>query len=216
MAKIDMPQSSLMQNNSNLARQEKKKATKHAPITKGKLRKRSLGMKFADVFFEGDLKSAIDYMIHDVAIPQAKNAVIKGIEVMFYGGVGGGGSRNASSSVPYNSYWVGRDGSRTTTSSSSRPTSGDGDPKIRKNYDPRLIVIEDRGLAERILIDLRDECNGEYGQVSVGTLFDLAGIETGNWALEDYGWKRGDLDRARVRGCQGGWCFDLPDPVVID
>lgn len=215
MAKIDMPQSSLMQNNSNAARQEKKQATKHEAITKGKLRKRSLGMKFADVFFEGDLRSAVDYMIHDVAIPQFKNAVIKGMEVMFYGGAGGTSSRNTSSNIPYNSYWVGRDGTRTTTSSPSRPSMPE-DVKIRKNYDPRMILIEDRGKAERILMDLRAECNGEYGQVSVGTLFDLAGIETGNWALEDYGWRRGDLDRARVRGCPGGWCFDLPDPVVID
>lgn len=217
MAKIEMPQSSLTGNNSNIARQglEKQKASKKAALTHGTLRKRSLGMKFADVFFEGDLNSAVDYLIHDFAIPQIKSAVIKCIEVMFYGGARSGSSGVTSSNTPYNSYWMGRDGNRQYNQSSSNQGSGQG-VKIRKNYDPRLIVVEDRGVAERILIDLRAECNGEYGQVSVGTLFDLAGIETGNWALEDYGWRRGELDRARVRGCQGGWCFDLPDPVVID
>lgn len=218
MAEVKIP--SPVKNNSDQARREKENATDQTPVTTGKLRKRNLAMKFADVFFEGSLNDAVDYLIHDVAIPQIKDAFLRGIEVMFYGGARGS-SRTSGDQKSYSSYFIRSDGTR---SSVQRPTprpqqnaknvSPEEITKIKRVYDPKLIEIEDRGKAERVLEELKADLN-EYGQVSVQRLFSLVDIES-DWASTSYGWVRGDLDRARVVGCRGGWRFDLPDPYPID
>lgn len=221
MATVNMPEKELVKDNSNQARKNNpitKIPTK--PLTKGTMRSKSLAMKFAEVFFEGSMKDAIDYMINDVAIPQVKNAVLKGIEVIFYGAANGSsGNRGGSNSpTPYNSYYVGRDGTRRPSGSSissGRNSSNNAElSKLKKTFDPRLIVVEDRGEAQRVLADLRNDCN-EYGQIGVDRLFELVDI-TSDWTSTKYGWMKGDLDEAKVRPCGNGWWFDLPDPYPID
>lgn len=221
MATVNMPDKELTRDNSNQARSSGSKNIPAKPIAKGTMRSKSLAMKFAEVFFEGSFKDAIDYMVNDVAIPQIKNALIKGIEVIFYGGVNGSSSsRNSSSVTPYNSYYVGRDGTRRPGNSgnnSGRSNSGSSNAelsKLKKSFDPKLIVVEDRGEAQRVLADLRRDCD-EYGQIGVDRLFELVDI-TSDWTSTKYGWVKGDLDDAKVRPCGNGWWFDLPDPIVID
>lgn len=219
MATVKMPDK-LTGDNSNQARSNEIASKPIAkPVTQGKMRSKSLAMKFAEVFFEGSMKEAIDYMVNDVAIPQIKNAVLKGIEVIFYGGVNGSSSRSGPDKVSYSSYYVSRDGSRRPANSqgngSKRTTGGDAEfNKLKKSFDPKLIVVEDRGEAQRVLAELRGDCN-EYGQIGVDRLFELVGI-TSDWTSTKYGWMRGDLDDAKVRPCGNGWWFDLPDPIVID
>ena len=220
MATVRMPDGEeLTKDNSNQARAERNAEEKKNPITKGVMRHKTLAMKFAEVFFEGSLKDAVDYVINDLAIPQLKNAVIKGIEVIFYGGVNGSSSSRGSSgnsNVPYSSYWVGRDGAkRPNAPSGPGPRKSEAEiQKLKKNFDPKLIVVEDRGMAQRVLADLRNDCN-EYGQVEVRRLFELVGIDS-DWTSSKYGWVRGDLDDAKVRPCGTGWWFDVPDPYPID
>lgn len=221
MATTRMPDSGLLKDNSHKAREEADKSENKiskGPVTKGTMRSRSLAMKFADVFFEGSFKDAIDYMVNDVAIPQIKNAIISGIEVLFNGGVGGSSiRRGGSGSTPYNSYYVGRDGS--TRPNVNKTVKGGNASKeeiskIKKRFDPKLIVVEDRGQAQMALAALRNECN-EFGQVGVDRLFDLVDIPS-DWTSTTYGWVRGDLDDAKVRACGNGWWFDVPDPYPID
>lgn len=214
MATANMPDR-LTGDNSNRAREGKPSVK---PIANGKMRSKSLAMKFAEVFFEGSMKDAVDYMINDVAIPQIKNAVLKGIEVIFYGGVNGtSSSRSNPDRVSYNQYYVSRDGSRRpANSNNTRRDSGGGAElsKLKKSFDPKLIVVEDRGEAQRVLADLKQDCN-DFGQVGVDRLFELVNI-TSDWTSTKYGWVKGDLDDAKVRPCGNGWWFDLPDPIVID
>ena len=217
MAETKIPMK--IQDNSNKAREKASSESLVKPIAKGKMRNRSLAMKFADVFFEGSLKDAIDYIINDVAIPQVKNAALRGLEVIFYGGVNGSSSSRSSSgssNTPYNSYFVGRDGVRrtNTTAGPSRRVNEEEMNRIKKKYDPRLITLEDRGMAARVLEELKRDCD-EFGQISVQRLFELVDVDS-DWTSTKYGWVRGDLDNARVRPCADGWCFELPDPYPID
>lgn len=223
MATVKMPEGDgLLKDNSDKARGRRGSDVKQTgSITHGQMRSKPLAMKFAEVFFEGSLKDAIDYMINDVAIPQIKNAVLKGIEVIFYGGVNSSSSSRGrgASDIPYNSYYVGRDGTRRPASSSRSSGSSDRGStaelnKLKKSFDPKLIVVEDRGEAQRVLADLKNDCN-EFGQVGVDRLFELCDI-TSDWTSTKYGWVKGDLDDAKVRPCGNGWWFDLPDPIVID
>lgn len=216
MAEVRIP----LSDNSNKGREgkgEEQTRERKDPIAKGKLRKRSVAMKFADIFFEGSLRDAIDYIVNDLAIPQVKNAVLRGLEVIFYGGARSGSSDGRSSgNTPYNSYYVRSDGSRrsVTPASQVRKQATGSDATKLKKYDPKLIVLEDRGQAQEVLLSIKKQCD-EYGQVSVLELFDLVGVTT-DWTSSSYGWVKGDLDNARVRPCPGGWCFDLPEPYQID
>lgn len=221
MATKQMPESGLLKDNSHKAREEAGVSARvqKGPVAKGTMRSRSLAMKFADVFFEGSIKDAVDYMINDVVIPQAKNAILSGIEVLFNGGVGGSSPRNRAggSVTPYNSYYVGRDGSTRPASNKGNSNKGGGNAeisRIKKRFDPKMIVVEDRGQAQIALAALRDECN-EFGQVGVDRLFDLVDISS-DWTSTTYGWIRGDLDDAKVRPCGNGWWFDVPEPYPID
>lgn len=218
MAEVKMPDGNkaLLRDNSNSARREMAQATKKEPITTGKMAKKNVIERAADEFFEGTIKDAFNYMVHDLAIPQLKKMLLSGIEIIFFGGASGksyGGSGSGSSNVPYNSYYVGRDQVRT----SSRPTQKTGKKEIegiKKDFDPRRIVVEDRGVAESVLDELKRDLN-TYDQVSVQRLFELVNIDS-DWASTSYGWCKGDLDDARVRPCADGWRFDLPDPYPID
>ena len=225
MATVKMPDSNLLKDNSNKAKTEDKKVipiNKKTPAVKSggaSMRAKPLAMKFAEVFFEGSLKDAIDYMINDVAIPQIKNALLKGLEVIFYGGANGPSSANRgrNDNVPYNSYYIGRDGSRRPAGNSNPGRRNESTAelnKLKKSFDPRLIVVEDRGEAQRVLLDLKKDCD-EFGQVGVDRLFELVDI-TSDWTSTKYGWMKGDLDDAKVRPCGNGWWFDLPDPYLID
>lgn len=219
MAEIRMPESSV-KDNSNKAKQEMTTVSNHkiSPITKGEMRKRNLADRFAEVFFEGTLNDAVDYMVNELAIPTIKNGIISAIEVIFYGGSSRGSSTSArrGDNVPYYTFSVGRNQSQ--SSNSGRAPRKQTDTKeveiAKKRYDPRRIRVEERGMAERVLEELKHTLK-IYGQVSVQQLFDLVGIDS-DWTSTSYGWFAGELDNARVRPCPGGWCFELPDPGPID
>lgn len=217
MANVQMPKVS---DNSNAARGNAPQKEKKPQITTkpAKIAHRNLAMKFADVFFEGSLKDAADYIVNDVAIPQLKNMVLRGIEVIFYGAATGSSpSRSGSSQTPYNSYFIGRNGERRQNSQSapSSRKSQDDESKALKRFDPRLIVVEDRGEAQRVLLDIKKQCN-EYDRVSVMDLFYAVGITSAPYTTDTYGWAKGDLDNASVKPTSGGWRFDLPDPYPIN
>lgn len=218
MANAQMPKVS---DNSNAAKEAvaKEKAKKPPVTTKAKLANRNLAMKFADVFFEGSIKDAIDYIINDVAIPQVKNAALRGLEVIFYGTATGSsvGKSSGSSQTPYNSYFIGRNGERRQNSPApsgpKRISVEEG--KALKRFDPRLIVVEDRGEAQKVLLDIQKQCN-DYDRVSVMDLFYAVGITSVPYTADTYGWVKGDLNNASVKPAPGGWRFDLPDPYPID
>ncbi len=205
MAEVKMPEG-------NNARKEMAQATKSKPITTGKMAKKSVVEKIAGEFFEGSLKDAFHYMLHDLAIPQAKKMLLSGIEIIFFGGASGksyGGSGSSGSNVPYNSYYIGRDQVRTGQKTNKKEIES-----VKKDYDPRKIIVEDRGVAESVLDELKHDAH-VYGQISVQRLFELVNIES-DWTSTSYGWCEEDLASARVRPCSDGWRFELPDPYPID
>ena len=235
MAEVKMPK-----DNSNKARLDaavpKPTETPVVPVTPqgngmGAMRKKPLVMKFADTFFEGNVKNALRFMLYDIAIPQAKSMFLKGFEILLFNKASGtsynsGGYPYANGygytapQTSYGSYYIGRDGQRRDSGQKASPAAV---AKIQKVNDPRLIILQEekgatRSDAEMVLEDLRAEC-AEYGQVSVARLFNhpKVGISS-DWGMTNYGWKKGMLDfpRASVVSCPGGWSFDLPDPVPID
>lgn len=219
MAEVKMPDR--IPDNSNKARSEMAKATKTNPITKGKLKKKTMLENFMDVFFEGTLKEAAYYMWHDLAIPNIKKGLISGIEIIFFGGSSGRNydPRKGNPNTPYGSYFVSSSSVNTPyyqkTGGQKRGSMYEME-EIKKNYDPRRIVVDDRGLAESVLVELRKDLD-IYKQVSVQRLFELVGLES-DWTSTSYGWSvnGGGLDSARVRPCPDGYRFELPDPYPID
>lgn len=210
MAKIQMPE---FGNNSDAYRkelEEKSKKPKSRTSVMGSLRKRGVGERLIGLFFEGDLQSAMNYIIYDLAIPQVKTAVLEGMKVLFYGSSRGSSDPRQSSQVhtSYAAYYYGGGNAKQTQQSQKQAQNL---PKTLKKSDPRLITVADRGSAERILAELRQNI-ATYGHTSVADLFDMVNIPS-EWTNYDYGWR--NLDDARVRPCQEGYWFDLPEAYPI-
>lgn len=181
----------------------KKKVIEGEVITKEK----SLGSKFVESFFGGDLRTAASYILYDVAFPSIKRAIsdmfADGIEMLLFGTARSGRSgrkEQTREKVSYSSYFK----------SDSRSGSVRSDASSR--YDYRDIVLRSRGEAEEVLDVLR-EIISEYDQVTVADLYDAVGI-TGEFTDNKYGWT--NLSGARVRLIRDGYLLDLPRAKELD
>lgn len=178
-------------------------------IIKGKVtkRKKSLGSKFAETFVSEDVGSVTSYIIHDVLIPSAKNAISDmiqgGIELLLFGErKGNRTSRSGGKShVSYNSIYSSGGNRRQEVSTRNR---------ARHNFDD--IALTTRGEAEEVLSHLVDLCI-DYGQASVSDLYDLVGI-TGEFTDNKYGWV--DLGSASVSRARDGYLLNLPKVILLD
>ena len=207
MAKIEMPGAF---DNSDSKRLEILEETSDGEKKKqiGSIRKKNLAMRFADLFFEGDLKSAMSYMIYDVAIPQARNALIEGFKVLIYGGSRPEEDRkNSWSQTSYSSFWKNKAQDMQNAKQSTQNNS-------MKRYNPRSWTSSDRLTAEQVLMRVKSIMR-DQGHVSVSQFFNEVGIVS-DWTTEDFGWAGGDLDRVVVRQCREGWYIDFPKPYPID
>ena len=208
MAEVKLPSSSLLKDNSDkAARKELKEASGRTQITKSKgvMSEKTWVEKLAGKFFEGTIGDVTYYLINDLAVPQIKKGVLSAIEIIFFGGASGrnySSGGNPSSSVPYNSYYIGKN--QTMVSNTSRPSPNSAVNELKRDCNPNNLTLADRGDAEGVLLELQrtiDECD----QVSVGALFELVGLDT-DWTSQNYGWskKRGGLGNAKVKRTADG------------
>jgi len=177
-------------------------------------RKKSLGKRFAEVFVIGDIKGVTQYVLLEVLLPAAKDAVAdvasSFVERSLFGDTRAGHRRPGMSHsrpsgtpgyVSYNRFGPGsREEARPNLSRRARATH---------NFDELLIPT--RAEAEMVLSSLYDLI-GKYEQATVMDLYDLVG-ETGQYTDNKWGWE--DLRGSGVTRSGGGYLLDLPKPVPL-
>lgn len=201
--------------NSKTVKKEEKETKKVEKVITGnvKLKKKSLGKKFMETFVGEDIDNIGQYIVYDVLVPAAKDAISDmiegGISMLFYNGDKRGSRTRRSGSKSFVSYDKcsygtkdrDRDRDRREFSSKSR---------ARFNFDD--ISLETRGEAEEVLSHLVD-LTIDYDQATVADLYDLVGI-TGNFTDNKYGWT--DLRSASVSRTRDGYVLNLPKTVLLD
>jgi hypothetical protein len=175
-------------------------------------RRKPLGKQFKHTFFGGDARSAIEYMIAEVLVPAAKEAIVdamsSGFEKLVYGESrrkrGPGPMAGALGYVSYNRQGAQRGPATVEPQRMSRQA------RARHAFDE--IVIGSRTEAEEVLDRMYDLLS-RYDSVAVADLYDLTGIESSH---TDHKWGWRELHGSgvgRVRG--GGYVLDLPEPEPL-
>lgn len=171
-------------------------------------RKKGLGKQFKSIFFGGDAKSAFSYMIYNVLIPAAKEALAdageQGLRQLIFGE--SRRQRSAPTSGPggyvsYNRYAMGQQ---------QKPRALSHRSRARHEFDE--IVLETRQEAEDV-IDRLFAILDKYGSVTVSDLYDLVGIQATH-TDQKWGWE--ELRGAGVGRTRGGYLLDLPDPEILN
>lgn len=199
MAKIDMPTSSL-----NQTGQEPKKKLEKVTTGKVTVRQQTDIQKVASAFLAEDLATVKERIINDYAIPMLKNGIwsifSSALSLMIFG----------------------EDKSRSQSSNYVRGSSNSYDryysnPNRNQPVNQRVIpnwqnLISDSRADMEEILDQMWEAIREYGQVSIGDLYDLAGM-TCNFTDNKYGWK--DLTGAYIKNVPGGYSIVFPKPVPL-
>ena len=189
--------------NSHRSKEIEREEKKVERVVKGQVKSKKKN-KFADTFISEDAASVKEYIIFDVLIPAAKNAisdmVTTGIQMMLYGEVRGG-SKSKGTKVSYSKYYDDR-----------RDRDYDRRSRTRSGYDYDEIILESRAEAEEVLNSM-DDLLERYGLVSVADLYDLVGI-TGNYTDNKYGWT--NLRHASVQRLRDGYLLKLPRAIPLD
>lgn len=164
-------------------------------------KKKSGLTKFADVFISQDIEKVKSYIIMDVLIPTVKETILDTISMVL--GVERGSSRGSKKPSP----------ARTSYGRYYEREREQGVPynKARVSYEFDDIILDNRGDAEDVLWQLRDDLK-EFGTVSVLDLYDLVGV-TGRHTDRNYGWT--DLSTARVVPTSDGYLLRMPRALSI-
>lgn len=168
--------------------------------------RKSTGLKKAiEVFFAKDMDDVKDYLVQDVLIPEARDAVYNlinnGCQMLLYGSTKNRSSRNGPGvvRVNYNKCY-----------DQSKPQDQNEKRRNGMNFDN--VVFEDMADAEEVLnqmIDILDD----YKSVSVADFCDLANIPD-EYTDRKYGWT--NLSKAEVRRLSGGgWYIQLPKVILL-
>lgn len=183
---------------------------KPSAVIKGgaKLKKKSEVRKLTDVFIAEDTSTVKSHIFNDVIVPNVKNLLFETIktaaEMMLFGEVRRDKNRSGSK-VSYRSYYDEKDRRKDSSS-----------PRVRSGVDFEDIEFETRSDAQSVLDTMIDIVDS-YGVISIGDMYDLAGITTTNYAIQKYGWKDiRDVKGARVaRIPNGSYIIDLPKAEPI-
>lgn len=178
-------------------------------------RKKTLGSRVRDLFFQGD--NVFEYVVREVLVPAFKDtmsdAVSSTMERMLFGENGERRTRR----TPSRSSAFGSPGHTNYTRYSSTSTSRENTRPIpvrnRVSNDFDELIFATKLEANRIL-DQMDEAIRKYGHVSVRDLYEMVG-EQFHYTDEKYGWT--DLRRASTRRiANGGYLLDLPKVEVLE
>jgi hypothetical protein len=171
-------------------------------------RKQSTAGKFLHNLVAEDGQSVVQYVVMEVLLPAAKNAisdaVSQGVERMLFGD---SRPRPASGNRPgYTNY------SRFGSGRAVQEVRPELSRQARATHDFNDIIIGSRAEAEDVLDRLRDLIS-TYDVATVSDLYDLVGL-TGEFTDDKWGWL--DLRSASVRAIRGGYLLHLPktQPIV--
>lgn len=193
--------------NSHKSKEEQREAEKkrvEKVVTNPVKTKKNEVRRLTDVFISEDVKNVKSYILMDVLVPAIKNAVTAivkdGIDMILWGETGRGNKSSNASKISYRNYYDNR---------SSRFYE---DNRSRSGYSYDDIVFNTKTEAEEVLTRM-DELIQQYSYVSVGDLFDMAGI-TGNYTDNKYGWT--NISTACSVRVRDGYILKLPRAVPLD
>lgn len=181
--------------------------------------KKSLGTKMKETFFGADIKDAKSYLIKEVVIPGAKNAILDFMSMLFFNKPFYGGGRSSyyhGYSSGYNSggyYNYGRNyqsnyGSRPSDPPQQKQTGYVSNDKV----DYRSIVVNDRRDAESICSALWERID-MYQAASVADLLDLIDVSA-KFTDNNWGWT--NKQEIGVKRVPGGFLIDVEEAKPID
>lgn len=174
-------------------------------------RKKSLGRRFRDTFFNGNSDSVFGYLLKDVLIPALQatvtDVITQGIERAVYGEVRSPNrsARGGSYTRPHISY------DRTSTVGRTMPQRV---PPARVSaVRPSAFqigeVILPTQIEAQVIVDKLFETVEEYGMTTVANLKELIG-ETPVYTDHKYGWT--DLTGMTAKRIREGYLLVLPEP----
>lgn len=177
--------------------------------------KKPLKQKFAELFIKEDVKDIKGYLIKDVLIPGAKNLILDGLGMLFFGELISRGRRDdryygrgrgyGSSYTNYNSYYRGSSYNR---SSSDRGNYYEENSKI----DYRHIVLRNRDDAEAVIDQMQRRIE-DQGSASIADLFDLIDV-AGQYTDNNWGWT--DPREIGIRRIAEGFLIDVAEARYLN
>ncbi len=201
----------------NSHKYKKEAGEKLQPIAHGNVavQQEKFGSKVASSFFKDDAHNIWEYLVFDVLIPAAKNAVSDlvstGINMLLFGenrapsGVKRTGDR---SYVNYNNYY---------RSSYSPPFDEDryyrpqrSTKRESRKFDQ--VEVPSRKEAEDILNTMVDRTI-MYGMASVADLYDLSGVPS-VYTDNDWGWD--SVEGSRIERSRNGYIIRMPQPHLLE
>lgn len=194
-----------------VAKEETPEKPKVEKVVQGEVvrRKPPLRKRIAQTFGGEDLKDVWTYILLDVLIPAAKDAIVdagsQGLERAIFGEVSGRSrvSRKSSGYTPYN---------KVTGISPRREEPRSLSRRARANHNFDEIVLATRPEAEDVLERLYDLIS-KFEVVTVADLYAAVGVDT-NFVDDKWGWT--DLRGAGAVRVRNGYLLDLPRPEPID
>lgn len=201
-----------MEGNSNYEKRKAEEAEEKLEcVVKGevKQKKKSVGRRISEFFFESNGKDVLSYLIEDVIRPRAKDIlydiIVGGADAKIYGR---GTRRRSSSSSSYE-----RDDYENRFKTNRTSRRSEDKPKRRGVFDLEE-YLDDRQDAQNVLDAMKDRIK-RYQSVTVGDYYDLLGKTCpGDYTTVDYGWD--DLEDVHVRHSRDGYYIDLPKPIHLD
>jgi len=221
---LTVPEESTLKPNSHAYKKEQEsKPPKLKAVAKGSTtpdKGGTLGDKLARTFIKEDTQSVGEYLLFDVLVPAAKNAisdmVSTGVNMLLFGEnrpIGGIKRNGDSSYVSYNNYYR---GNRRYSSSYDDPFEGKyatrGDVQRRETRKFDQVEVPSRQEAEQVLNALVDRTI-LYGIASVADLYDLAGVPS-VYTDNDWGWD--SLEGSRIERTRHGYVIRVPQPHLLE
>lgn len=177
-----------------------------------KSRPKSVGKRLKDALIGGDSRTAMQYVIGEVIIPQAKEMIAEAattaFERLIFGESRSGGRRSSSRTNGYTNY-------ARYSSKNIRRGSGEDRPTVSpRTKDLDDIIFETRIEAQNVLEQMNDLLE-EYGLVSIADLYTMLGWSNRS-THTDQKWGWDDLQAADIRMTRGGYILILPKQIFLD
>lgn len=191
---------------------------KREQMATGRKPRRTIPDLLRDTFLKGDAGDVVDYVVHDVAIPAAKDTIVSmitdGVTMLFKGEPSSSGysDRNrygsSSSKVDYGKPY------RNSKPRDRWDSYNDNVPPWADRRRNRIVDVEvdTKEMAEDIRMAIYQD-TVDYGMVPVRQLYEMTGLP---WKSEDsdYGWS--DVSSARIMPTgHGTWKIVMPAPEFL-
>lgn len=172
------------------------------------VKKKSVGSKVKGIFFGGEFKGAMRYIMTDVMLPALKNLVVdatsKGVERVIYGDRAP--RRSFDSRSPLISYNRVPDRYRSVMLPDQPPLPTSYSGRAPRKHEAGEIILATRAEAELVLEGLITVVD-KYDVASVADLHDLVGLPT-TFVDNNWGWTR--LGGSSIRQIREGFLLELP------